>query len=271
METCNTSRETSRSELATPVAENEISLVAYHLGWQCGSAYASFYPMSTEEEQQHAAQNDAETLKIASEDRTRFLAAWISGVKATFTRRNAEFEHVGVCPCCGQENAPLTDVMLIVGQTKRSGQTQLTPQRLCSSCVELDPEHRFTRSLARSEKTTAVSHMVLSFLVRKDYPTHLIAEQVASTFPSLTDTLVMHAVEGQVALLVAQITPAQFNWVNRLVAQGFILAVGVSLLGPAAQEQCTCGHLLRSSVEQQRGWCLECGIEVSYSQKGYTQ
>ncbi len=262
--------ETSFPASSIPASDDEVRLPVCRLGWQCGSAYVGFYPESSEGQQQHAAQSDAETLAIAPEDRPLFLEAWFKGVKAALTRQRTAHASRGVCPCCGQEDAFLSDVMVLIGQAS-TGQVKLVPQRLCSSCAEVDPEYRFTRSLSRPVQPTAVPYMVLSLLVRKDHPTHLIAEQVASTFPFLTDSLVMHAVEGQVAILVSQVTPTQFTWINRLIAQGFILAVGISLVFPTPPDQCACGHLLRSSSEQQRGWCLECGIEASYSQKGYTQ
>ena len=255
----------STSPASVEVSEAQKTI---RLGWQCGCAYAGFYPESTQEQQQQTAQNDAEQLVRQPDDKPLFLVAWSQGVRATLARHRVE--HIGVCPSCGLEDVVLSDVMLLVGQANSDGQVALVPERLCFSCAALDPEHRFTRSLSRPVQGTIVPTMVLSLLVSKDYPTHLVAEQIAATFPFLTDSVVMHAVEGQVAVLVSQVTPAQFTWINRLIAQGFLLAVGISLVFPTPSDHCACGHLLRSSSEQQRGWCLECGIEASYSRKGYT-
>ncbi len=77
--------------------------------------------------------------------------------------------------------------------------------------------------------------------------------------PSLLQTIVpICTIGGLVAILVAQIMPIQFSWINRLVDEGVILAVGVSPVYPAKPERCSCGHLLQSAIEQQYGWCAEC-------------
>ncbi len=191
---------TTQNCITSASVEVNESQKTIRLGWQCGYAYAGFYPESTQEQQQQAAQNDAKQLVCQTNDWTFFLAAWEQGVRAALAMRGAE--HGGICPSCGQEDAILSHVVLLVGQATRAGQVTLVPQRLCFSCATLDPEQRFTRSLSRPvQTTTAIPSMVLSLLVSKDHPTHLVAEQVASTFPFVTDSLVMHAVEGQVATL----------------------------------------------------------------------
>ena len=58
---------------------------AVQLGWQCGYAYAGYYPESSHEQQQRAAHSDAEQLVEQQEDRQHFVEAWMQGVRAALT------------------------------------------------------------------------------------------------------------------------------------------------------------------------------------------
>ncbi len=91
---------------ATQGASSETREHVIPLGWQCGRAYASFYPLSPLEQQQQAAQHDADLLVSHVDDKSLFLDAWAQGAQATLASHRDE--SVGICPSCGQEDALLS-------------------------------------------------------------------------------------------------------------------------------------------------------------------
>jgi hypothetical protein len=202
--------------------------------------------------------------------RSAFIEAWNKGYQGTVVKRAAERQIVGACPCCGKQEVQLSDVSIIVGPMGDARQGEMVPQRVCIACAELDPEMRYTMHLTRTPALhTSKIQILVTFLLKKGVPTHLVAEWIETTFPSLPGRPIrLRAVEGQVVLLIEHLTPSQFNWIDRLVAQEYFIAVGVSTAVSEREiGRCPCGHVLRSQVERQCGRCLECNIAVALNEK----
>lgn len=187
------------------------------------------------------------------------------------SRETADVLPLDWCPCCGQY-APVSSIIVLIGQVDHAGYSSLVPRCVCFSCAQASPEHRFALSLDRQEPLGAAVDLVLSFLVREDKQSTLVAEHIVSTFPERDESMPIRAVGHQVALLVRQLLPSHFTWISRFLSQGDVIAVGLApVVYTDGRGRCSCGHLLRSPLEREHRQCLECRMEASYSQEDYTK